>query len=300
MQEITIKGKSLIECDFEAAKAYLDGVLNVYRGMVFTEETKKDAKNTVAELRKEKKAFDDRIKAVKKEWMKPYEAFFEKACEISDLYDEPIKFINDQVSIFEAKRVEEKKAVISSIYLEMVPEEEWQDIIPLFKIYNSKWENATVNEKAIREEIHGYKLAAKEAITTIKSMESDKEEQAIELYKRNLDLTECIVFLNNYEKQKREIMAAEQERIQRETEERIRSEERAKIEAEFKKAEEIAEAEERARAEVIDALVPEEDAGTPTREYEYRLTMTKAQKEACEIYFNSCGINFEDITLPFC
>ena len=63
-----------ITCDFEAGKAYLNERLEEYRNVVFTEDSKKEAKATVASLRKEKKAFTDRVKEARDEYMKPLEA----------------------------------------------------------------------------------------------------------------------------------------------------------------------------------------------------------------------------------
>lgn len=296
MEEIIISQKSgVVNCDFEKAKAQLDAQLALYRNMVFTEDTKKDAKNTVAELRKEKKAFAERCKEVKREYMKPLDDFMAKASELSDMFDTPINFINEQIDAFEKQRIEEKKALIEEIYLELVSEEDIQAIIPLSAIYNSKWENATVNAKAIREEIMTAKIECKRAIETIKAMHSEVEEIAIEKYKADRDLSACVLYLSNYECQKREILEREQERIRREEEERIRREERAKIEAEQRHEEElrmVAEAvREETKAEVIDSFIPE-----PTTEeekpYTYTIFLSDSAKEVLENYMNSIGVEF--------
>jgi len=288
MEEIVIRQGAIIDCDFEAIEAHLNEQLELYRRMVFTEETKKDAKETVAQLRKEQKLFGDRVKDLKKEYMKPYEEFFARANSLLKMYDEPIAFINDQITAFEEQRIEAKKLTIQAIYEETIPEEEWQMVLPLKHIYNPKWENATFKEKDIRDEIMVRKLEAKQAYETIKGFGSDKEEDALLLYRQNLNLTECIVFLNNYEKQKREIVAYEQARIQREAEERIRAEERAKIEAEMAQAEAV----EKAKADAVAVLIPEDD-GAPVKEYAYTITMTEDARNKLEMYMSSVGIEFE-------
>lgn len=63
---VVTQKQGTISCDFESAKAYLQSRLDEFRGVLFTEDTKKDAKKVVAELRKEKKALSDRVKEVKK------------------------------------------------------------------------------------------------------------------------------------------------------------------------------------------------------------------------------------------
>ena len=62
----------IIEENFTEAKAYLASQLEAYKSVVFTEDTKKDAKDTVAQLRKDKKALTQVLK-------KPFEKRLQKA-----------------------------------------------------------------------------------------------------------------------------------------------------------------------------------------------------------------------------
>lgn len=314
-----------ISCDFEGAKAYLKEQLSIYGGMVFTEDTKKSAKETVAELRKQKKAFADRVGEVKKEYMLPFEQFNRQAQELYLLYDEPIGFINGQIEVFEKKRIEEKKGLIQETYAELMAGME--DILPLERIYNTKWENATTTQKAIRGEMMERKEAAKQAISTIKEMGSDVEDAALAMYRETYDLQKCILYITNHEKQKQEILAREQERIRREEEERIRREERERLEAERKAEEELRRVREQAEAEKqealkaveqkeaainaalaeIDAAVEQarEEAAQETLErfipesdgeenlYEYRISLSADAKEKLELYMDSVGIEWE-------
>lgn len=311
----------LIETNFEEAKAYLAEQTEAYTKLVFTEDTKKDAKDTVAQLRKDKKSLQDRVKQVSDEYMAPLNEFKAKANELIGLYDVPISAINEQIEAFEAKRIEEKKAAIAEYYNEIVPEVEWREVIPLDVIYNKKWENATTSAKAIKEEIMQRKTDAKAAYSAIKAMHSDKEDEALAMYRKNFNLTEAIDHINRYEEYKREI--AEQERIkaereaeerrikeQREAEERIRAEERAKIEAEQAHQRELEEAERQklaelealeaqktqevaeAQAEAIEAFIPE-DIEAETEDYSYTITLTKDAKEKLEMFMDSVGIEYE-------
>lgn len=294
---------TVISCDFESAKAYLKGRLDQYRGVLFTEDMKKDAKQTVADLRKEKKELIDRVKDVKKEYMRPFDEFNAQAQELIEMYDEPIDFINEQVADYERKRIEEKKVLIQELYDEFVGcDEVMKEYLPLAKIYNPKWENATTTRKAILTEMDDYVNKTKEAIQSIKAMNSDVEEIALNMYKETFDTTKCILYINNHERQKAEILAREQERIRREEEERIRREEREKMEAERKAQEQIEmlrrEAEidkERAVAEaqqeVVDSLIPNLEGQSNL--YEYRMSLTDDAKEKLEMYLDSVGIEWE-------
>lgn len=323
--KVTQQAGSIV-CDFEGAKAYLKEQLAIYNGMVFTEETKKSAKETVAELRKQKKAFSDRVKEIEKEYMKPFELFSDQARELYMLYDEPISFINGQIDVFEKKRIEEKKVLIQDTYTEFMVGME--DMLPLERIYNPKWENATTTLKAIRAEMMERKEAARQAVATIKEMGSEVEDTALAMYRETYDIQKCILFITNHEKQKQEILAREQERIRREEEERIRREEREKLEAERRAEEElrrvreqaeaekqkaIADAEEQKEAEMsaalqnldnvveqakaeaaqaaIDRFIPDSE-GDETL-YEYRISLSADAKEKLEMYMDSVGIEWE-------
>lgn len=186
-----------ITCDFEAGKAYLNERLEEYRNVVFTEDSKKEAKATVASLRKEKKAFTDRVKEARDEYMKPLEEFAAKAKELADMYDQPINFINGQVSAFEQRRIEEKKEQIKDLYLECLGD--MQAELPLNKIYNSKWENATTNPTQIRREMMERKETVKQGLDAIRQMHSDAEEKAVAMFLESYDLTKSILYINQYE-----------------------------------------------------------------------------------------------------
>ena len=293
----------VIKCDFESVKAHLRARLEEFNGVVFTEDMKQDAKKTVAQLRKEKKELIDRVKEAGKEYMKPFKEFEAEAMGVIEMYDEPINFINDQVSDYEKKRIEEKKVFIRELYEEFIGyDEQMREYLPLEKIYNPKWENATTNRKAICTEMDDYIRKTKEAITSIKAMNSDVEEIALNMYKETFDTTKCILYINNHERQKAEILAREQERIRREEEERIRREEREKMEAERKAQEEkeaiLRRAEEEkqmavaeAQQEAVENLIPSFEGQSNL--YEYRIALTDDAKVKLEMYMDSVGIEWE-------
>lgn len=306
---VVTQQSAVINCDFGKAKAYLRDRLDEFRGVVFTEDMKKDAKQTVADLRKEKKELIDRVKEVKKEYMIPFDEFNAQATELIEMYDEPINYINEQVADYERKRIEEKKVIIRELYDEFIGcDALMAEYLPLEKIYNPKWENATTTRKAICTEMDDYLNKTKEAITSIKAMKSDAEEIALDMYKESFDLTKCILYINNHERQKQEILAKEQERIRREEEERIRREEREKIEAERKAQEEkeailrcaeeerqraVEEAKQETAQEVLDSFIPNVEGVESL--YEYRISLTGDAKTKLEMYMDSVGIEWEEI-----
>lgn len=322
--------RAKISCNFNEVKQTIQETLAEYKGAVFTEDSKTYAKKHVASLRAKKKDLQDNLREAKKEYMKPWDEFEGQAKELIALYDEPINLINGQVQEFEANRIAKKKELIQGLYAELVAEE-LREYIPLDRIYNAKWENATVKEKDIRGEMLRIAGEVAKDIGTIRGMESDAVENALAGYRVNLDLTEAITYINNYERQKQEIITREQERRRLEEEERIRREERAKVlaaerataereaaerQAEVEKQEalwiaeqkrleeariaeeEKAAAVEQARAEAtqefIDSLIPNMDDDSEL--YEYRIALSVDAKDKLEMYMDSIGIEWEVIS----
>lgn len=205
-----------IDANFDSIKAALAAELDTYKKMVFTEDSKKDAKDTVAYLRKFNKALDDKRKEVKKAYMAPCDAFEVKVNELKKQVDEPIKFINEQIEEFERERVEEKRALIKDIYTGIAAEHaEAAEYLPLQKIYDKRWENATTTKKAITEAITERMTCVETDLTTIRSMESEYEDKGIERYKATLELSVAIATMNQFQKQKEEILRREKEREER-------------------------------------------------------------------------------------
>ena len=227
MEEIRVnveQKNGVIGFNFEEIKEKLNSELEIYKNMIFTEESKTEAKKTIASLRKLKKSVNDKKLEVKKSFMIPYTNFEAQVKELDNLIDEPLNFINNQVEEFERKRVEEKKALISEIYTEIMAEhEEASGYLPLQRIYDSKWENATTTKKAITETITERVDHVEKDLGIIRSMESEFEDKGIEKYKTTLELSDAIEVMNQYQKQKEEILRRQEEEAKRKAEEEART-----------------------------------------------------------------------------
>ncbi len=305
IQTVITMESAKVSCNFEQVEAAIQEVLSEYKGAVFTEDSKTYAKKVVASLRAQKKTFQDNLREEKKKYMTPWEEFEVKAKQLIALYDEPINLINEQVQAFEEKRIAEKKALIGHIYSEIISDE-LNKYIPIERIYNPRWENATIKEKDIRREIQELSEKTAKDIDTIKSMESEAVDKALAMYRGNLDMAEAVYYINNYERQKQEILAKEQERRKREEEERIRREEREKLmaeqkatkekeealkQAEIEKAHAVEQAKAEGAQEAIDSLIPDTDDKAEL--YEYRMSLSADAKEKLEMYMDSVGIEWE-------
>ncbi len=205
--------------------------LEEYKGMIFTEDSKAEAKKTVASLRKLKKEVNDKKLEIKKELMEPYTAFEAQVKELDKLIDEPIAFINGQVQEFERKRVEEKKAVITEIYESVIAEHQGvAEYLPLQRIYDSRWENSTTTKKTITEAVTAYADHVEKDLATIHSMGSEFEDKGIAKYKATLELSDAIAVMNQYQKQKEEILERQRKEEERRKAEAEKSKETIKAE----------------------------------------------------------------------
>lgn len=228
----------IIDFNYEEMKLKLSEKMKQYSDIVVTTDTKVIAKKDVASLRKLKKELSDRRIKVKKEYNKPYDEFKIKVDELTGLIDGPIELIDNQVKELEEREREEKREKIKGIYNDLIGDT--KEYLPLEKIYNKKWENVSTTLKTVEEEIEEVVTSVNLSIDSIKGMNSEVEEKALEQFKADLSLTNAIAYINKHEQTKAEIIAkqkaeeerkqrAEEERKQRAEEERIREEERKRV-----------------------------------------------------------------------
>ena len=271
MLEVQIsRNNGTIDFNFEDLKDALTAELELYKNLVFTEDTKADAKKTVAELRKLKKQISDKRIEVKKLYMQPYTDFEAKVKELDKLINEPITFISEQIDAFEQKRIEEKRELINEIYLELVSErEDIAGYAELNRVYDSKWENASTSKKTIQEAITSYLDSVGNDIAAIESMESEYEAKALMRYKETGVLSDALLTIRHWEKQKEEILKAEEEK-------------QAEAEAD----------------EILDAPEPIEEFIEPTEKNDimkiarYEVKVDPFQQTQLECYMQECGIQY--------
>ena len=271
MLEVQIsRNNGTIDFNFEDLKDALTAELELYKNLVFTEDTKADAKKTVAELRKLKKQISDKRIEVKKLYMQPYTDFEAKVKELDKLINEPITFISEQSDAFEQKRIEEKRELINEIYLELVSErEDIAGYAELNRVYDSKWENASTSKKTIQEAITSYLDSVDNDIAAIESMESEYEAKALMRYKETGVLSDALLTIRQWEKQKEEILKAEEEK-------------QAEAEAD----------------EILDAPEPIEEFIEPTEKNDimkiarYEVKVDPFQQTQLECYMQECGIQY--------
>ena len=142
----------VIGFNFEELKAELTARLDYYNSLVVTEDTIKEGKAERAKLSKLRESVEAKRKEVKRDYMAPYTDFESKVKELVTIIDAPIAAIDGQLKAFDDIRREEKRAEVQKTYAALVPAE-MQTILPLERIFDPKWLNATVKIKAVEAEL---------------------------------------------------------------------------------------------------------------------------------------------------
>lgn len=227
--------------------------------------------------------------------MKPYDAFKLRVDGLLEIVDKPVNLIDRQLKEMEAVRVAKRKADIQVLYDSVIGE--MLEYLPLEKIYDPKWENASVKVPAVKKAMIEVIGKAYEEVTTIKNMDSEVVPKALEMYKRDLSLANAVKYINNYESQRLEILRREEEKKRDLEIERIRREERERVAQEQQIREE-------ARRETVEEFksVDAESAEIYTGYYApadkpktviYTIIGTEAELEELETALNSLGLYFE-------
>ena len=287
-----------ISFNYEETKAFLQEKMAEYDRAVFTDETMDIAKRERASLRKLKSQMDDERKKVKTAWMVPYTKFKVQVEELLELVDKPVAAIDRQVKEYEEKKKQEKQETCKKIYSEEIGD--MIEVLSFERVFDSKWLNASTTLKSIREDVQSIVSNTRTQIETIKMMQSDAVEKALEIYRDTLDMTKAVAYINQYEATKREVEERERERREAEEQrkleverERIREEERVRIrqEEELKQAatQEAVEELKEVRAEVKESSVILPESKTVL----YAITGTKEELEELEMTMTSLGICFE-------
>ena len=127
----------VIEFNFAELKQEITSKAELYKNMVYTDDSIKEAKADKATLNKFITALEDKRKEVKKQCLQPYEEFEKQIKELVAIVDEPVKLIDQQVKNYEEKKKADKLEKIKEFW-ESVEHPEW---LTCGKIFDQKWLN---------------------------------------------------------------------------------------------------------------------------------------------------------------
>ena len=183
-----IESTDITGWDFEALKEQLNEQLDYYRGIAYTEDTIKDAKDDKSKLAKAKKTLEDARKAYKNKCLEPYAAVEPRIKELTDMIEEQRVKIDGAVKEYEQNQKEQKERVVREYYnKKSFVLGEYAD--PLFdKIKDPRWFNATTKRASYEQDVQIAINNALNDINEIKSWASPYEKNLLGAYASALTL----------------------------------------------------------------------------------------------------------------
>ena len=276
-----------IETNFEDVRDWLSTVTRPYATLVVTEDAISDAKKDLAKLRKVKEQIEVQRKAVKKEWMKPYEEFErDKAKVLTGILDEAISNIDGQVKDYDARRKEQKLQELKDYFDQEASRYRVEEYLDWNLICNPKWANASFSVEDAENEISGIITDTAKDIDYITGMGSPFEAAMLEEYRKCRDL--------------RAVLALELRlKARQEAEERKKAE---KVAEAFQEAQDESDGEV-ANMEPVPAPTPqfirpiEEDEPPKPKLYDlaFKVKVTMQQAHALKAFFAEQGIEYHKI-----
>lgn len=222
---------AVLEFNYDTLKSALAARMDLYRGLVVTEDGIKAAKQDRADLNKLREAIDAKRKEVKKACLAPYNNFEARVKELTALVDAPIAAIDKQLQQYEEQRRATKRADVQAIYEETVGE--FRSLLPFDKLWRDEWYNTSWSMKKIREAIVAAEGKAASDLEVLSTVESEFIEAVKLKYLEALDLNAALAErarlqeraakLRQYEEQQRQ--------AQENTTDNLQEEERAKASA---------------------------------------------------------------------
>ena len=274
--------------DFESMKNALRARMANYDTVAFGDESSlqeqyKSMKTDRVELNKAVKAIGSLDTSIRKQVLAPFEEYKTKSSELKTIIEEVLNPLDEKVKDIESFWRDEKLKKIKEVYEQIAVGVEDDFKSELFnKIFNDSWTNQTTSLKKATAEMEELVNKYTSGITLIKSLNSDFEEEGINILKTTLDVTSAVTKMQELTAQKERANAALKARLEEEKQREIA---RAKAEAEAKaKAEAQAQLEkqlaaERARIEAESKAQAELEAEKAKKEAE-RIAAERQQFEA--------------------
>lgn len=286
-----IKLPEEIKFNFEELKTELTTKAHDYEVMVYTEDQIKEAKSDRANLNKLKKAMNDERIAMEKKYMAPFNEFKNQINEIIGIIDKPIAIIDSQVKEFEQRKKDEKRDEIIDLW----NSKEKPDFLNKHDLFNEKWLNTTYSMAKIEAEMDETLDRIQTEINTIESL-TEFGFEAMEEYKRSLDLTKAIAEGQRLADIQRRKEEAEKARKEAEEKARLAAEEAEKAKALQEEEERIQN--EPTKEENVPCETPEPAAEeTPRAWVGFKALLSKEEARALGEFITANNIKIEKIEL---
>ncbi|MBU1001631.1 MAG: DUF1351 domain-containing protein [Proteobacteria bacterium] len=271
-----------IEFNFEELKKEIGQELEKYQGLVYSDDTIKDAKEDSARLRKFAKALSDKRIEVKKLCLKPYDDFETKIKVLDGMVQEPLTAIAGQVTKYEQAKKDAKHIAIKEFWDGY--DSPVKALVQFTAVFDHRWLNATVSMKQVEAAITAFFKETETGIETIKALGTEFEDQVMRVYLREFNLSTALA----------ENVKLLEQKAKREEYERQQQAKKAETAA-VKSAPETAHVAQPAPAKVVQASTPQPKAEEP-RQVDFRVWATATQLADLKAFLNSNNIKFGRVT----
>lgn len=188
LQIITLENTDIGHWDMATIREQLEQNLAYYRGIIYTDDNIKSAKDNRAILNKAKSVIEDARKAYKEKCLEPYKAMEPQIKELVDMIDEQRSHIDMTVKDYENRQKEEKELEVKAYYDKkaFVLGEYAESLYESLR--DPKWLNASTGKAKYEE---GVQIAINNAladINEIKAFKSPFEASLIETYINSLSM----------------------------------------------------------------------------------------------------------------
>lgn len=196
--------------NLDSIEAELKVKMAEYKDYVVTEDSIKDDKKVLAELRKLEKDLNNARIATKKEYLKAFEEFEARCKDVTALVSEPIELINSQIKLFDEEKKAEKFNHIKELYAENIGE--FERFLPFDKVMNPKWLNVSTKDQDVLFDLNASILKIKNDLIAIHALNSEIEQDCIDTYANfGNDLSMAIQRNSQYIADKQKIEQAQKE-----------------------------------------------------------------------------------------
>ena len=197
--------------NLETLKAELQPKLEKYNNLVVTADSIKEAKADKAALNKLKAAIEDQRKAIKKQYLEPYNVLESQCKEVVALIDAPITAIDKQIKVFDEIEENEKYTELNEAFVNL----DAPDWITLDSVLNPKWRNKTMKTDTLITEIKGTVKELVEGLEKISEMYANEPYllSVTEFFRVHKDFSKTAVYAAQmrtaYEREKQEKLKAQ-------------------------------------------------------------------------------------------
>lgn len=191
--ELQIQAQDLapIQANLSELQGYVAAAVGKYKNIIYTDDQIKLAKNDRAALRHLKEDIETKRKALKAKWNEPYLRFEGELKQITALIDEPVSLIDGQIKDFEARRKEERREKLSSLFEKA---NRLGLLVTFERVLEPQWLNASVSDgKASRALLDKMEQVHKDIAQLESVVSSANRTVCIEHYLNSFNLADAIL-----------------------------------------------------------------------------------------------------------